>query len=67
VIKSNSTVRQRTILAGASLLSLAFVIGCEEKGPMQKAGERADNAAKALDPRGPAEKAGAKIDDAINK
>ncbi len=67
MIKSNTTMRQRTILAGVSLLSLTFAIGCEEKGPMEKAGERVDNAAKALDPRGPAEKAGAKIDDAINK
>jgi hypothetical protein len=45
-------------------------MGCEEKGPAERAGERVDNAVNQtidnLDPRGPAEKAGAKLDKAAD-
>ncbi|HTD85877.1 MAG TPA: hypothetical protein VK850_04815 [Candidatus Binatia bacterium] len=47
------------------LMLAAFVtpiVGCKEKGPMEKAGERADDAAK--DTRRTMEKAGDKIDQA---
>ena len=47
------------------------LVGCEEKGPAQKAGEGLDKAARDLrnsvDPRGPAEKIGEKIDNAMGK
>jgi hypothetical protein len=65
-MRTSSKGQLRLILASAFLLPLAIVIGCEDKGPMEKAGERVDNAAKSLDPRGPMEKAGAKVDDAVN-
>ncbi|HKQ38935.1 MAG TPA: hypothetical protein VJ063_12725 [Verrucomicrobiae bacterium] len=38
------------------------IVGCKEKGPMEKAGERADDAAR--DTRRSMEKAGDKIEDA---
>lgn len=61
-----------TLIASGLLLCAA---GCEEKGPMEKAGESIDNAAKdvkdAFDKDGPvenaAEKAGEAIDDAADK
>jgi hypothetical protein len=65
-MRTTSKLKSRLLLAGAFLLPLAIVVGCEDKGPMEKAGERVDNAAKSLDPRGPMEKAGAKLDDAVN-
>ncbi|OJW21019.1 MAG: hypothetical protein BGO49_29805 [Planctomycetales bacterium 71-10] len=46
-------------------------VGCESKGPAERAGEKIDQNVKdlkdAVDPRGPAEKAGAAVDDAANK
>jgi len=66
IMKRATKVRSRAILAAAFLLPLSIVIGCENKGPMERAGERVDNAAKSLDPRGPMEKAGAKVDNAVN-
>lgn len=45
--------------------------GCPEKGPLEKAGERTDEAIEdvkdSLDPRGPLEKAGAKADEAVDE
>jgi len=39
--------REVTILAALiGGMSLGFVSGCEEKGPMEKAGEKTDDAAK---------------------
>jgi hypothetical protein len=53
------------------LLFSAVIVGCEEKGPAEKAGESVDKAGKdiknGLDPRGPAEKVGDKIDNAVGK
>ena len=50
--------------SGASLL-----VGCEEKGPAERAGEKVDRTLDKiedkLDPKGPAEKAGEKIDRAV--
>ncbi len=60
------------VCAAALLIaSGGFFTGCEDKGPVQKAGESVDRTAEkvkdAVDPRGPAEKAGAKVDDALKK
>ncbi len=41
-----------------------LLAGCEDKGPMQKAGEKVDNA---VDQRGPAEKLGDKVDKATGE
>ena len=50
----------------ALMAGLMFVVGCQEKGPAEKAGEKIDNAANrasdALNPKGPMEKAGEKLD-----
>ena len=66
----NPTFRKFALAASALLISIALV-GCEPKGPMEKAGEGVDNAGKdiknAVDPRGPMEKAGDKVDDAVGK
>jgi hypothetical protein len=65
-----TTLKKIGLVASGLLVSLSLV-GCEEKGPAQKAGESIDKAGKdlkdAVDPRGPAQKAGEKIDNAINK
>lgn len=50
------------VLAGVLMFS-----GCEEKGPAEKAGERIDKAADALNPKGSAEKLGEKVDKAVGK
>ena len=66
----NLSFRKFALAASALLVSVALV-GCEQKGPMEKAGENIDQAAKnakdAVDPRGPMEKAGDKVDQAIGK
>ena len=66
----NTTFKKIGLVASGLLVSLSLV-GCEEKGPAQKAGESIDKAGKDLkdsvDPRGPAQKAGEKLDNAINK
>ncbi|WP_422928331.1 hypothetical protein [Singulisphaera sp. PoT] len=53
------------------VLGTFVMVGCEEKGPAEKAGESIDAGVKkaqdAVDPRGPAEKAGAAVDNAVNK
>ncbi len=60
---------KRVALAAMSLVVSVALVGCEEKGPAEKAGAGLDNAGKdiknSLDPRGPAEKAGDKIDDTL--
>ncbi len=60
-----SLTRKLALIASTLLVSVALV-GCEEKGPAQKAGEGVDKAGKDLrdsvDQRGPAQKAGDKID-----
>jgi hypothetical protein len=56
-------------LAAMTLLLSGMLLGCEEKGPAQKAGENLDKAGQNLkdsvDSRGPAEKAGDKLDKAV--
>ena len=58
-------------MATATLFVSAMLVGCEEKGPAQRAGENIDKAGQNLkdsvDPRGPAEKAGDKVDKALRK
>lgn len=60
-------------VALAGMLGLVTVTGltaCERKGPVERAGEKVDNAIEKakdkLDPKGPAEKAGEKIDKALD-
>jgi len=47
-----------------------FLVGCEEKGPAERAGEKVDRgvqkAKDAVDPAGPAEKAGRSVDRTVN-
>jgi hypothetical protein len=56
-------------LAAATLLVSGMLIGCEEKGPAQKAGESLDkgvqNVKDSVDPQGPVEKAGGAVDKAV--
>ena len=66
----NLSFRKFVLAASALLISVA-IVGCEQKGPMEKAGEGVDNAGKdlknAVDQRGPMEKAGDKVDEAVGK
>lgn len=59
----------RNALAAVVLGGVVTLVGCEPKGPAEKAGEKIDNAARetkdTLDPRGPAEKVGDKIDKGV--
>jgi len=52
------------------LLAFTVFVGCEAKGPVQRAGENVDKgiekAKDAIDPPGPVEKAGRKVDEALN-
>ena len=63
------SLRNFALAAGTLLVSFALV-GCEQKGPMEKAGENVDQAGKdlkdAVNPKGPMEKAGEKIDNATH-
>ena len=60
------------ILALAAVLAIGttYCTGCQEKGPVEKAGEKVDEAVDkmkdAVDPKGPAEKAGEKVDRALD-
>ena len=51
--------------------AFAVFVGCETKGPAQRAGESVDKgvqkAKDAINPPGPVEKAGRKVDDALNR
>jgi hypothetical protein len=59
------------IAASVAALFVAFatLVGCESKGPAEKAGESIDKGVKdvkdAVDPPGPTEKAGRAIDGAL--
>ena len=64
--------RKATSLAlrtSALLVAAGLFVGCEEKGPMEKAGESVDRgvqkAKDAVDPAGPGEKAGRAVDNAV--
>jgi hypothetical protein len=56
-------------LAAATLLVSGMLIGCETKGPAEKAGQNLDKAGQnlkdAVDTRGPAAKAGDAVDKAV--
>ncbi len=58
-------------MSALTLIVSVALVGCEPKGPAEKAGENLDKAGtnikNAVDPRGPAEKAGDKIDNALGK
>jgi hypothetical protein len=62
---------KKLMTAAMTLIVAGVLVGCEEKGPAQKAGESLDRAGKDLknsvDPRGPAEKVGDKVDNALGK
>lgn len=62
---------KKTLLSASGLLVCLALVGCEQKGPMEKAGENLDragqNAADAINPKGPAEKAGQNVDKALGK
>jgi hypothetical protein len=57
------------MLVGVMGVAAAGLSACENKGPVEKAGEKIDNALEkakdAVDPKGPAEKAGEKVDKAL--
>jgi hypothetical protein len=57
--------------AALLLVTLAPLMGCQNEGPAERAGEDVEkvvrDAKDAVSPRGPAEKAGRAIDDATRK
>ncbi len=62
---------KRIALAAMSLVVSVALVGCEQKGPMEKAGENVDNAGKNVrdavsPPKGPIEDAGRKVDKAVD-
>jgi len=63
-------MKSRTKLALLLAPMIGLAIGCETKGPAEKAGESIDrgldNAKDAVTPDGPAEQAGEKLDKAVN-
>ena len=67
----NLTFRKLMLAASALLISVAFV-GCEEKGPAEKAGDNLDKAGRNIKdavapPKTTGEKVGGAIDDATGK
>ena len=66
----NLTFRKLALAISVLLVSFALV-GCEQKGPMEKAGSNVDQAGKdlkdAVNPKGPGEKAGENVDKALGK
>lgn len=58
------------VLAAVLSVGLPVCTGCREKGPVETAGEKVDEAVDnlktAVDPQGPAERAGEKIDRALD-
>ncbi|HKI20112.1 MAG TPA: hypothetical protein VKA15_19640 [Isosphaeraceae bacterium] len=66
-----STEREFRFATLGALLSVALVtaVGCESKGPAERAGANIDkgiqNAKDAINPPGPTEKAGRAIDNAV--
>jgi uncharacterized membrane protein YphA (DoxX/SURF4 family) len=64
-------VRKYRFAAWAALLFMAFaaVVGCESKGPVERAGASIDkgvqNAKDAINPPGPVEKAGRALDSSV--
>ena len=57
-------------LSALLLVAIATVVGCESKGPAERAGASIDkgvqNAKDAIRPPGPSEKAGRALDKAVN-
>ena len=66
-----TSLTRKLALAASTLLVSVALVGCEEKGPAQKAGENVDQAGKdlknAVNPKGPMEKAGGEMDKAVGK
>ena len=64
-----NVLKKLLVLVLSVVLSLA-VFGCERQGPMERAGERADEAVDsardAFTRDGPAERAGERVDDAVD-
>ena len=58
-------------LAAVAAIGTPSCTGCREKGPVEKAGEKVDEAIDkmkdAVDPKGPAERTGEKIDRALDR
>jgi hypothetical protein len=53
-------------MLAATVLALGVLSGCEQ-GPMQKAGEKVDNAVDSISGKGPVEKAGERVDKAVDQ
>lgn len=51
--------------ATMAVLAALALAACEDKGPVQKVGERIDRAVDDLKGKGPAEKAGERVDKAV--
>ena len=64
----NRISRKKLGMGTLTLLFAAMLVGCEPKGPAERAGESLDNAGKdlkdAVNPKGPGEKLGEKVDQA---
>jgi hypothetical protein len=60
-------MRRYVLVTALGFLVTVGAAGCENKGPMQKAGEKIDRATEqdTLIGKGPLEKAGRNIDDAV--
>jgi hypothetical protein len=63
-------MKKLLILTVCSMSVIAFV-SCKKKGPVEKAGEKMDDAIEsmqdAVNPKGPIEKAGEKVDEALGE
>jgi hypothetical protein len=64
--------RGKTLLTSLAIIVLTLGLSaCEQEGPAERAGEKADAAAErakeTLDPKGPAERAGEKADEAMER
>lgn len=60
----------RTLLALMAVPLALLVVGCDDPGPAEQAGEQLDetveNIKDTVDPAGPAEKAGEEVDEAMD-
>ena len=60
---------KKLAMGALTFLFAGMLIGCEPKGPAERAGENLDKAGQnvknAVDPRGPGEKLGDKVDQAV--
>ena len=67
----SNPMKNLLLLAVCSVSILAALASCKKKGPVEKAGEKMDEAIEnvkdAVNPKGPAEKAGEKVDEVLGK